>query len=109
MASEDTYFLLQVWSDKKTREFWDCAVYKRTPDAEKGSAQFVESTPRLSWMEGKPFKEVWAYLVEQKKLGRLLFSMTEENKTIKSDLFPSSSQQSPCRNESAERRHRRRD
>jgi hypothetical protein len=95
MASEDTYFCLQVWSDKKPRDFWDVCIWKRAPDAKKGTAQFVESTPRLSWMEGKPFAEVWAYLVEQKKLGRLLFSMTEENKSLSDDLFrgnrPSSS------------------
>lgn len=91
MAYEDTYYLLQVWSDKKQREFWDCAVFKRGPGEEKGVAHYVESTPRLSWMEGKPFKDVWAYLVEQKKLGRLLFSMTEENSRLMKDLLPSSS------------------
>lgn len=95
MSSEDTYYCLQVWSETKQREFWDCSIWKRAPDAKKGTAQYVESTPRLSWMEGKEFKDVWAYLVEQKRLGRLLFSMTEENKTLKDDLFrkepPSSS------------------
>jgi hypothetical protein len=84
MAFEDTYYALQIYGNDK----WDIAIFKRTPDAEKGSAQYVESTPRLSWMKDKPFGDVWAYLVEQKKLGKLMFSMTEENKTLKTDLFP---------------------
>jgi hypothetical protein len=88
MASEDTYYALQVWSETKQREFWDIAIFKRSPDEKKGVAHYVESTPRLSWMEGKPFADVWAYLVEQKKLGRLLFSITEENSRLMNDLRP---------------------
>jgi hypothetical protein len=91
MVVKETYYCLQVWSETKQREFWDICIWRRRPDEKKGVAHYVESTPRLSWMEGKPFAEVWAYLVEQKKLGRLLFSMTEENNTLKDDLFPSSS------------------
>ena len=91
MAYEDTYYLLQVWSETKQREFWDICIWKRGTNEEKGVAHYVESTPRLSWMEGKPFKDVWSYLVEQKKLGRLLFSMTEENSRLMKDMLPSSS------------------
>ena len=83
MAFDDTYYALQVFN----KDRWDIAIFKRTQDAEKGTAQYVESTPRLSWMADKPFAQVWAYLVEQKRLGRLLFSMTEENKSLKDDLF----------------------
>ena len=97
MASEDVYFAMQVWSETKQREFWDICIWKRAPDEEKGVAHYVESTPRLSWMKDKPFKEVWAYLVAQKKLGRLLFSMTEENKTLRDDLFSRPPAQEPYR------------
>jgi|WetSurMetagenome_2_1015567.scaffolds.fasta_scaffold00674_47 hypothetical protein len=88
MASEDTYYLLQVWSETKQREFWDCAVFKRSPDEKKGVAHYVESTPRLSWMKNKLFVDIWGYLVEQRRLGKFEFSMTEENKSLKDDLFP---------------------
>jgi hypothetical protein len=82
MASEDTYYAMQVFGDGK----WDIAIFKRATDAEKGTAQYVESTPRLKWMADKPFGEIWAYLVEQRRLKKLGFSMTEENKTLKDDL-----------------------
>lgn len=95
MVDNCTYYLLQVWSETKSKEFWDCAIFARDKNDDKGVARFIESTPRLSWMSDKKFTSIWAYLVEQKRLGRLLFSMTEENKTLKDDLFrkepPSSS------------------
>jgi hypothetical protein len=91
MNDGDTYHLLQVWSETKQREFWDCAVFKRGKDEKEGVAHFIESTPGLSWMEGKPFDEVWYYLVKQRKSGKLLFSITEESGSVRRDLFPSSS------------------
>jgi hypothetical protein len=80
-------WFMQVWSEKKTREFWDCACYARKPGDEKGVATFLDATPRLQWMSGKPLKEVWAYLLEQKALGRLLFSFTKENERLMNDLL----------------------
>jgi hypothetical protein len=87
MDNDVEFWCLQVWSEKKTNEFWDVSFWMRKPGDEKGVATFLEATPRLNWMSEKALKEVWAYLQEQKRLGRLLFSFTKENERLMGDLL----------------------
>lgn len=87
MDDDKEYWLLQVWSDRAKYEFWDCSVWARRRGDAKGVASFVDATPRLSWMSDKTLAEAWEYLQEQKRLGRLQFSMTQENERLYNDLF----------------------
>jgi hypothetical protein len=87
MDEDAEMWAMQVWSDKKEREFWDICFWARKPGDAKGVATFLDATPRLSWMSNKTLAEVWFYLLEQKKLKRLDFSFTQENKTLMADLL----------------------
>ena len=86
MTDNVEYWLLQIWSDKRSG-FWDCAIYKRKKSDEKGVATFIDATPRLMWMSDKSLREVWAHLMKLKRLGRLEFSFTQENERLMSDLI----------------------
>jgi hypothetical protein len=101
MESDDEIWCLQVWSDKP-RGFWDAAFWLRGPGDKKGVASFIDATPRLSWMAGKKLADVWAYLLEHKRLGRLEFSFTQENDRLLQDLLrvPPSATQTPRRGSS---------
>lgn len=86
MDNGEVWFM-QVFNDGTKRAFWDCSCWLRKPGDEKGVATFLDATPRLMWMSDKSLKEVWAYLVEQKKAGRLDFTFTQENERLLSDLL----------------------
>jgi len=87
MDDDDEVWLLQVFNDGARRDFWDCSMWLRKPGDGKGVATFLDATPRLMWMSDKTLVEVWGYLVEQKRLGRLDFTFTHENERLMSDLL----------------------